>query len=296
MLNLRKIADALSRMFGGKRRKVFVLGVGAQKSGTTWLHNYLHRHPRTAMGFSKEYHVFDALYIPACRKMYTRRFERGMAILKSGVIPRTNLFRYFDFFQNIDNYFDFFQSLANKDSRTILTGDITPSYAALPVDVLKMIRTKLIERGFSVKVVFIMRDPVDRCTSAMRMAFRNRGIKPDKAKEERALRAMYRTESYEIRTRYDQTIRNLEAVFAPHEIHYQFYERLFTREAIVDLCKFLEIPFREPKLDKKMNVSRTENEIDPALLREIYQHYGDVYAGVRARFGAATVDAMWKRH
>ena len=43
-----------------KSEKVFILGVGCQKGGTTWLHKQLDKHPNVNMGFTKEYHVFDA--------------------------------------------------------------------------------------------------------------------------------------------------------------------------------------------------------------------------------------------
>ena len=39
----------------------FLLGVGAQKAGTSWLHDQLQRRNDVDFGFLKEYHVFDAL-------------------------------------------------------------------------------------------------------------------------------------------------------------------------------------------------------------------------------------------
>ena len=44
-------------------KKVFLLGVGCQKGGTTWLHGQLAKHPEVDLGFTKEYHIFDALHI-----------------------------------------------------------------------------------------------------------------------------------------------------------------------------------------------------------------------------------------
>ena len=42
-------------------QKTFLLGVGAQKAGTSWLHDQLNRRRDADFGFLKEYHVFDAL-------------------------------------------------------------------------------------------------------------------------------------------------------------------------------------------------------------------------------------------
>jgi hypothetical protein len=41
--------------------KTFILGVGAQKGGTTWLHRQLNKNKNIDLGFRKEYHIFDAI-------------------------------------------------------------------------------------------------------------------------------------------------------------------------------------------------------------------------------------------
>jgi hypothetical protein len=41
--------------------KIFILGVGAQKGGTTWLHRQLNNNKNIDLGFRKEYHIFDAI-------------------------------------------------------------------------------------------------------------------------------------------------------------------------------------------------------------------------------------------
>ena len=47
-------------MSGGPGPRTFLLGVGAQKAGTTWLHKYLTASPQMVRGYRKEYHVFDS--------------------------------------------------------------------------------------------------------------------------------------------------------------------------------------------------------------------------------------------
>jgi hypothetical protein len=41
-----------------------MVGVGAQKAGTTWLFDYLGRHPDVAMSPIKELHYFDQIFRP----------------------------------------------------------------------------------------------------------------------------------------------------------------------------------------------------------------------------------------
>ena len=42
-------------------KKTFILGVGAQKAGTTWLHRQFKKNATFNLGHRKEYHVFDAI-------------------------------------------------------------------------------------------------------------------------------------------------------------------------------------------------------------------------------------------
>ena len=109
--------------------KVFILGVGAQKSGTTWLHQYLQRHPNANMGFAKEYHIFDALYVNEVgirKKWFQDRISKFSNPLTR--MTESDIFTA-KFLSNTEFYFDYFEMLANSRTDTILTGDITPSYA-----------------------------------------------------------------------------------------------------------------------------------------------------------------------
>src|SRR5277367_6357383 len=251
--------------------KIFLLCLGAQKCGTSWLHEYLNDHPCADMGFAKEYHVFDALYVDECRRFLTDKINEGIELLQMGSFPsneKTGVFKTLDFFQDTDNYFAYFWSLVNNRKEIRLTGDITPSYSALPNSALQLMKDKLSDRGFRVKAVFLMRDPVERCISAMRMNLRNSNTPVTERVEEEKLRTDYRSPQFELRARYDLTIANIESVFAAGDIHYQFYETLFTLPAIESLCDFLTIPAVAPNFDRRTNVSRTGNSIDMELRRE----------------------------
>jgi hypothetical protein len=50
-----------------------------------------------------------------------------------------------------------------------VTGDITPDYAGLNRNILEAIREKFSREGVNVKALILMRDPVERCFSAVRM-------------------------------------------------------------------------------------------------------------------------------
>ena len=48
--------------------KTFILGVGAQKAGSTWLFKYLNKLPGAIRPFYKEFHIWNALEIPECQR------------------------------------------------------------------------------------------------------------------------------------------------------------------------------------------------------------------------------------
>lgn len=62
----------------GTKKKLFFLGIGAAKSGTSWLYDYLTSHPDVAPGPIKEMHVLNDPgnqgFFNAVRNLPWRRF------------------------------------------------------------------------------------------------------------------------------------------------------------------------------------------------------------------------------
>lgn len=278
------------------KNKIFVLGVGAQKSGTTWLYDYLNSHPNTDMGFTKEYHIFDALYLSSRQVKVNFLQNRINKIVNSKQKPNAGDIALLRFLGNTNIYFQYFNSLVQKNQDIFLTGDITPVYSALSQEVFTEIKDKLKKLGFKIKVVFMMRDPVERCISASRMHLRKSGVTVTEALEIEHITQNYAAEDYQIRGRYDRTIQNIEAVFDSSEIHYVFYEELFTEKSIKEICDYLEIPFTPPDFNHNPNKSRTSNKIPDALKQEIAEFYKPVYDTVSARFGEKRIKKIWKNH
>lgn len=57
-------------------KKIFLLGIGAQKAGTTWLHNQLVLNNNVDLGFAKEYHVLDSIFINSFTNSKARLVNR----------------------------------------------------------------------------------------------------------------------------------------------------------------------------------------------------------------------------
>jgi hypothetical protein len=255
----------------------FLLGLGAQKAGTAWMHRYLESSPQCDPGFRKEYHVWDAVDLPSGRVVRERIEKQG------GDRAR--------FLTDHEHYVDYFAGLLAGDTR--LTADITPAYAGLSVERLSGIRSWFEQRGVRPVAVYLMRDPVERVWSAVRMDARRRGIDHAGAAENR-LRRVTDDDQYARRTRYDLAIEKIDEAFGHDAAFYGFYERLFDRGTLRDLCAFLGIDFHEPDLGRQVNVSpKRDGELDDDTVRSLVQRFVPVYDAVAARFPEVDLAALW---
>lgn len=273
--------------------KVFLLGLGAQKAGTTWLHDHFRRHPLADFGLAKEYHVFDALHVHEAqiRERFLQRRIRAVTDPPAGVAVTDRDRQLLRFLGDTRHYFDYFAHLLRPSSGKCLTGDVTPSYAGLPAEVLADIRAQLLQRGFEVRVLFLMRDPVERCISAVRFGLRRDGLVG--ADEAEVLRAVYASEGYELRTRYDRTMAAMEQVFPAHERLLMFYEELFTEGSMRTVTDFLGVPWVPPDFERRLNVSRNGQSVDEGLRLDVFRHYAPVYRCMAAREGAERLSRLW---
>lgn len=261
--------------------KTFLLGVGCAKGGTTWMHNYLHNHRSVDMGITKEYHIFDHLHTkwcPAGKSHLRRVLSSEKNCLLKGV------------YGNIDKYYEYFDDLFGKKKDTVLVGDITPVYALIPVDVFKNIKLKLESKGFRVKVVFLMRDPVERCWSNLRMT--NKKYKNRSTTDRALLSDCEKTFTIE-KTKYEKTIKKLEQVFDKEDIHYAFYETLFNESSIEELTDFLSIPHVSPSFDKKLNASPKNTSMEESTLSQIANQFEQTYRFVFEKFGEEKIRNIW---
>lgn len=275
-------------------RKVFILGVGAQRSGTTWLYNYLHHHPNVDLGFAKEYHIFDVLYLAdegVRRRFLQHRINNVFSDAQDH--SRARDIRLLRFLGDTDLYFDYFMTLVNSDASLIATGDITPSYSSLPVEALRRIKTEVNKRSMEIKVIFLMRDPVDRCISAARQRLQRSLRNWSQEEELSILRHSYSTAGDQLRTRYDLTIRNLDSVFDASEVGLFFYEDFFNTASIGRLNQYAGLQFGIPKFDEVLNASGKNHDIDESIRRDIFIHYSEVYRFIADRFGADYVRSIW---
>lgn len=264
----------------------FVLGLGAQKAGTSWLHHYLSGYECADFGLFKEYHVWDAKFFP---RLSGFRAARGgpFPSVAGATSPKELLRRAM---QSADGFYeDYFARLIQGPVR--ITGDITPSYALLTRSQLAFIRGRLAAKGFTVKVVFLMRDPVERCWSAARAQVKPLAGEASATAEEDCLRRLYRSQQFVLRTAYDRTIAEIEAVIPSADVHYAISEELSTAACLTALSEFLGLEPHAARGGIRVKTSPARFVLDPQLRCEIAAYYADVYEFCRRRF--PQTEALW---
>jgi len=288
-------------------KKDFVLGIGCQKGGTSWLRDQLNSHDKCNFGFTKEYKVFDKLYGVSgniagtfgLKGNFFEKFLKKYSLIRPDKKNPNSYNRDF-FLLNQKNYFDYFDSLFLNNKKLTTTGDITPSYAGLPEEAFLNIKKNLEEKNFKVKIIFIMRDPLERICSQERMIFNKYknglNINPIyKSKIEslgnknrnKFLEYLYKDPKNIYRTRYENTINNIEKIFDPEDIFFSLYENLFTKDSFNRLRSFLGI--YDLKLDKSKIINRSPkstNQLSEETRQGIFDFYKSTYIFCRRKFNA----------
>ena len=246
---------------------VFLLGVGAQKAGTSWLHQQLHRRSDADFGFLKEYHIHDALTIPKLERF--RHLNVQLQKPRSWLQPRSwRRQRFFSDPRRYYNYFSWLLRRPRRPGRTVsLTGDITPSYAVLSATTFQSIHNQFQQRGIPVRPLFLLRDPIERIISSQRMKLRKQGQR-DAATEVASLRKRI-DKGQGLRSNYSQTLEALDQSFGLEHCFIGLFETLFQQDSYTALCDYLEITYQEPDWQQKVNASATTNLIPDDLLAEM---------------------------
>lgn len=128
------------------------LGIGAQKSGTTWIHHHLKKHPQIFFPEHKEIHFWD------------NHYTNGIEWYKS-------------LFPNHDRWLD---KILFKRNKQIKNGEITPAYAFLPLETIQEIH----QNFPNTRLFYILRNPLDRAWSSANMDLRHADLKSEETPDQ----------------------------------------------------------------------------------------------------------------
>ena len=196
------------------------------------------------------------------------------------------------FIKNTNTYFYYFNQLAGSEPDLKAVGDITPAYALLSRQSLQYIRQSLEDKGFSIKVIFLMRDPIERIWSSAHETSPLSDNASDNFNEFKFLNKLPKDHRFIQKSFYQKTVRNLEATFRTDQIYYGFYETLFDTSFKADLQQFLEFPLQDFDSSQVFNASPKSSVMPLALKQKLAEIFSDTYTFCAERFGAQVTD-VW---
>lgn len=271
------------------------------------MHQYLDKHPQCNLGFQKEYHIFDAKYLETCRRIYHNR-QASLAALRDDrnkaagetiskldkKIQRKS--QLVSFYEDPATYAEYFASLYNQSPDTRLVGDITPAYSALEAAHYSEIRSLLESRGFTVKVVFLMRDPIERIYSAiyMEIARKKRRRQEIELGPEALFLKKYQSPKIEMKTRYEKTVKNLQDSFAAENIYFGFYETFFVGDGVRRVTDFLGLDFFKADTGKRVHAAQAKKSLSAASIKLAREYYFETYQFCFDKFGKEFISRIWK--
>lgn len=264
--------------------ETLLIGIGAQKAGTTWLSDYLREYqPRVHQTPMKEVHFFDNYLMPQYGGYFEEQrlsaFKRSVASMSVASIGDPNnaeaLITHLHRFRAVRSpqlYIDFMRR--NAGSADILC-DITPDYALLEASGFKLMR----EMHTNVKLVFLLRNPADRFWSSLRFNKTHNPVFDIEANFEPFLHR----QDFMRFADYGRTTDAVLTHFKPQDLHIEFYENLFSDSAIRKFCNWLNVDFVPGSYDVRSNSAKSDL-LTEAKRSRLVQAFKKTYRDCMERF------------
>lgn len=269
-------------------RPTWLFGLGAQKAGTTWLHAYFRQHPQIHVPACKEMHYFDALWLPRSAGFADRRRKRlrEMEAQNSPDLAELRaLVRMHDAPEG--DHSAYLEALTQGRTDEACVADLTPSYCNLGAEHLQL----LVKDFAPAKLLFVMRDPVQRMWSQIRMQCEAGSAEATSAAADRMIAQMVAGRGQVIWQRSDMaaTLKRLRALPA-EQVKVMYYETLFEEAQIKALCDFMQVDYVEAPLEKRVRAGKTlmMTQAQHATLRWLN---GPSYRAIHRLEGAAIPEA-----
>jgi len=257
------------------KSKIDFIGIGAQRSGTSWLYDQFEKSDQIEVFPLKEIHYFDrstAYDSPnfLSKELLIHRLIDLKWVIKSLMLLRKKK-KYFSWYWNFlfSNYNDaWYLSLFENIDKC--KGEITPSYSILEEkDIIKM--KKLL--GSRTKLILIIRNPIDRAWSSYKYWHRGKYVKDldiDHAKR------FFLSNHQKLRSDYIRTLQNYKKHF--DSVCVCFFDAILDNphELLKDIFTYLKLNKEEvdkmPSVGARVNRSKKKDMPD-----EIYMFLKELY-------------------
>jgi hypothetical protein len=211
--------------------------VGAQKAGTSWLHRMLSQAEGIWMPPAKELHYFDVLYLSerestdsGFTKLDQNRMEHALRqaewVLKGKTsalekVRTINTLGQIGLRELTDEWYGLIFRFAEQDIRC---GEITPEYALLPERGIH----HMLQLNADLKCLFILRDPIDRGWSDLRMM---RGRAGGENFDD--LKAVNNNQTFFAKADYMATVDRFRRMLGPENFLLLFYDDIVSQPEMV---------------------------------------------------------------
>ncbi|MEM7720332.1 MAG: sulfotransferase [Pseudomonadota bacterium] len=232
---------------------VVFLCVGAAKAGTSWLHRQLSSHPDCHFRAIKELHYFDAIDGGKLDREFRKHRDWQQSelekVARSGLgdsdaqaVKLSDRGAWLNVLERQDEdvaaYLEYLRGGADQAK---VVGEMTPAYALLTRDRLALMATMAPD----VRFLYLLRDPVERLWSHVRMMAARRDPK-GAVSPERCAAILNRTISGEEtqivkRSDYSTALRKLTSAVAPAKLLVDVFEDVVRGEGLNRICRFLGI-------------------------------------------------------
>lgn len=281
-------------------KKTFLLGFGAQKAGTTWLHTELSRSDSVDFGWTKEYHFLDSHTVASCRPFILHKYQNLNRIINQNdpvdcikTLKRHKfLIKSLAFHADPDCYFDYFSTRFRGNIS--LTGDLTPSNALISEATIGWVRSEFLSRDIRCAALLVLRDPVERFWSAIRMIRRKQPERWAHISEDDHLLMSLNREDFYQRGAYADIIKNIKSSFPESDTSIVLYEELTQHEHVFHgLCDFLGLSPFSPRLDVRENSSPKNASIRDETIRLLAERHETSYQAAIDVFGQDKIRKNW---
>jgi hypothetical protein len=264
-----------------------IICLGAQKTATTWLYRALRGRTDIYVPPIKELHYFSQLYNQENARRYgpPHRAHQVASVRKylEGKPRRTpedeKILAQLDHLARADVDDDWYAEIFAPAPADAVCMDICPGYMNIPI--------AAVQHAFRlnpvVRLFLIVRDPVDRCWSHIRMIVAQGGLDRDVTKLASPDAPLARFLSY---TEYAESIRRWRAFAAPGQFKLMLYDDLVANpeNTMVEIFKFAGLVRRRDRPLPKEVFKGEEIEMPKAVRVRLLEELAPQYEYLRQDF------------
>ena len=223
--------------------------IGAQKAATSWLYQALRHQREVYVPPIKELHYFSELYLDGVRRFGPgHRGKQAAGVRKylaslSTLTPRqTGMLACLDGIETEPLNDDWYKTIFSFAGETQTAGDICPAYMILPDEAI----AHVLSLNPAIKILLIVRDPVSRIWSQIRMHKRSRSFSGNLQEFRDGTTSL---KPYKRRTDYAQYIPRWRAAVPTESFMMMTHDEVKAsgHSALEKICRFIGVQNMSPR-------------------------------------------------